>query len=85
MHNMCRPIVFKVLDCDVDKFDIVPALCQVINSIELRFLEDYPLRDITIFDVTGISMGHIVKATPLLIKKLYTIIQVTYFASTAAP
>ncbi|KAK5638770.1 hypothetical protein RI129_013065 [Pyrocoelia pectoralis] len=76
-----RILCFKLRDWSVEKFDIIDILGYLMNIIEVRVREDCCISDIYIYDLQGISMGHVVKITPQLLKKMNYLMENLYKVS----
>lgn len=69
---------FRMRKCDLELFDLAGFTKFAVNTMELRFLYDKAITDHYIFDYTNYTMGHVVKLTPVYIKKAYTILETAY-------
>lgn len=76
-----RIICFKLKDANVEKFDVIDSLGYLMNIIEVRLREDYCLSDIYIYDLQGTTIGHVLKVSPMILKKMNYLIEKLYKTS----
>jgi len=67
-----RVVVFGFSPSDRTEFNTVFAirLCQMM--MEIRISEDYWLSDIYVYDVGNVTLDHVSKITPAMLKKFET-------------
>ncbi|KAK4878155.1 hypothetical protein RN001_010661 [Aquatica leii] len=67
--DLNRVVVIKALDVDVDNFDPGAYIAHTLNVAEVRLREDYYHKELQIYDLLGLKLGHLTKFTPSLIRK----------------
>ncbi|XP_018561550.1 alpha-tocopherol transfer protein-like [Anoplophora glabripennis] len=70
-----RVTVIKFVDEDADNFDAYDFFAHTYNIAEIRVQEDIPLSDVIIYDFEFLTMGHILKLTPVVIKKASIVLE----------
>ncbi|XP_031332058.1 alpha-tocopherol transfer protein-like isoform X2 [Photinus pyralis] len=73
-----RIICFKLKDANVEKFDVIDTLGYLMNIIEVRLREDFCLSDIYIYDLQGTTIGHVLKISPTILKKMNYLMEKLY-------
>lgn len=73
--DLDRVIVFKLFDDDPSKFNAELFYNHVINFGEVRLLQDAIDKDVSIFDMTGVKLTHLLRAPPVLIHKVQVVIE----------
>ncbi|KAG5894742.1 hypothetical protein JTB14_006161 [Gonioctena quinquepunctata] len=73
-----RVIILHLADNDPKKFDAYNYLAHTHNVYEQRLHEDYFTGDIYFIDLNGVKMGHISQITPVLVKKMSTLLEKTF-------
>jgi len=64
-----RVMVFRLLNPNTTKFDLINIFKMIQMVMEVRISEDYCRSDIQIYDLSSISVGHVSKFTLPLLKK----------------
>nr|XP_023026691.1 alpha-tocopherol transfer protein-like [Leptinotarsa decemlineata] len=72
--DLFRTIITKI-GGDPSKFDVYNLFAHQMNINEILIQEDLNLGDILIFDLEHLQMGHMLKFTPIHLKKADTILQ----------
>ncbi|GAB1867374.1 Alpha-tocopherol transfer protein-like [Camponotus japonicus] len=70
-----RIIFFRLIHSDNSIFDVYEYIKYYTMIIEMRIEEDTVNSDIIIFDCTNLTFDHILKFTPIVIKKVDTILE----------
>jgi hypothetical protein len=65
-----RVTLLTYLDQDPSKYIAYDVIKMAFMVFEVRSIEDYSLSDIIIVDLSNITMGHVVKYTLPVLKKL---------------
>ncbi|CAH1163225.1 unnamed protein product [Phaedon cochleariae] len=70
-----RITIFKLIDPNPDNFNENLFFAQLFNTFEVRLHEDFFVGEILVYDFRDVSLHHIVKMTPTLIKKSTTVLE----------
>lgn len=77
--DLYRVFCFRFKENCPETWDIEKVLSYFTNGVyETKILEDIALGNIFIVDCTNISLGHVTRITPTLIKKLNTLTEKVY-------
>ncbi|KAK4878154.1 hypothetical protein RN001_010660 [Aquatica leii] len=68
--SLNRIICWKLKDTNPDNFDAVPFFSYLLNLVEIRVREDVSATDTYICDLEGFTFNHMIKFTPMVLKKL---------------
>ncbi|KAJ8926574.1 hypothetical protein NQ314_021045 [Rhamnusium bicolor] len=69
--DLYRVIVMKIM-AEPDDFDVDNFLGHLMNIIEVKIQEDVALGDVYLIDYVNFKMGHVVKMTPMHIRRAAT-------------
>lgn len=69
--------VFVIKITGLEDFDTYKFLAYIFNVIEIRIQHDITLGDVFIIDYTHLKMGHVLKMTPIHVKKAGTVFEVS--------
>jgi hypothetical protein len=64
-----RVVVIGVLTSDSTDFNMLDSLLLYLMMMEIRISEDYCSSDIYVFDYSNVTLGHVLKITPTIMKK----------------
>ena len=78
-ENYDRVIIAALLDPDPEKYNMEDSMKLILMSADLRFRDDYFMKDIVIVDLNDVSIQHIAKYTLPVFKKLETCAFVSIF------
>ncbi|CAH1163227.1 unnamed protein product [Phaedon cochleariae] len=70
-----RITVFKLKNTDPAHYNVPEFLGSFFNSLEVRLHEDYFVGEILIYDFKDMSLGHMVKITPMWMKRGTTVLE----------
>ncbi|CAG9820572.1 unnamed protein product [Phaedon cochleariae] len=70
-----RISVFKLINADPEHFNALDFFGSTYNSIEIRLHEDHFVGEIVIYDLKDASLRHIMKFTPVSLKKAATLLE----------
>lgn len=74
---MCRITIIKYHEDSAEIFDPLKLAAYVCDTFEIRLHEDLAMGEIVVYDAEHLSMGHVVKLTPSVFKKLALLLQVS--------
>ncbi|KAJ8947672.1 hypothetical protein NQ318_009556 [Aromia moschata] len=75
--ELYRVSIIKI-DSEPEEFDYYDVCAYLLNTLEVRFHEDLALGDIYVGDYEKFKMGHVVKMTPVHIKKMTNVLEVGF-------
>ncbi|CAH1163231.1 unnamed protein product [Phaedon cochleariae] len=70
--------IVQIVDQHTEKFDIYRLMAYSTNNSEIRLQEDIITTEIVIIDLQNVRLGHVVKVTPVHLKKVILLIQKVY-------
>ncbi|KAF5284661.1 hypothetical protein FQR65_LT13492 [Abscondita terminalis] len=74
--DFCRIVIVKAKDLNVENFDAVAFIAHTLNVAEFRLRQDFYHKEIQMYDLGGLKLGHLTKFTPSLIKKISFVVEV---------
>ncbi|KAG5886271.1 hypothetical protein JTB14_020834 [Gonioctena quinquepunctata] len=76
-RNCDRIILLKLKDMNPADLDANACFALLLNMVDIRLLDDFCKGTIIIFDMGYCKLGHVAKATPIFMKNIYTIAEVS--------
>ncbi|KAJ8932600.1 hypothetical protein NQ314_014566 [Rhamnusium bicolor] len=75
--DLYRVIVLKTFG-EPEAFDVDNFLAHQMNIAEIRLQEDVALGDVYLIDYENLKMGHVVKTTPMHMRRAATVLEVSF-------
>lgn len=79
--DLYRVVLFYFKNASPDEYNPVFTISYAVAMHELRYLEDVSMGVIFILDFTNVTVGHMLKATPTVMKKLNALLSVPFSSS----
>lgn len=75
-EDLHRVTVVKPTGTNMDDFNALAYIIRTFNVAEVRLREDYCLSDIQIYDLEGVKVDHLIKFTPITLKRALVVVEV---------
>ncbi|XP_050508089.1 alpha-tocopherol transfer protein-like [Diabrotica virgifera virgifera] len=78
VNEMYRVVIIKPKEKSESIFNVTEQLYLVLDLYEIRMHEDLMAGDIVVFDMNHLSLGHVLKVSPMFVKASVTILENMY-------
>ncbi|KAG5883902.1 hypothetical protein JTB14_037186 [Gonioctena quinquepunctata] len=70
--------IVRMTDCDIESFDLYGWMGYCYNIFEFKFQHDLCTSEVVVNDLKELKFGHVLKVTPIHLKKIVMILEKVY-------